>query len=408
MGPVNTYGLLAPQVTLTYGYDTMGRPNALTDLNGATGAGFSWPSGTPVNVVQNVQYDYAGRMTVMQYLDGFYNVPGPPYFGALAKTSGWMQRSMSYNVNGQLGSIGFAGPDVGPGTATPINVITYTYSATQNNGQITQAADTVISGGETIVYQYDALKRLISTSATPVYPLGPPAAYTEAFQYDGFGNLTGKTLNGTTTPIGVNAATNRLSGASYDLNGNMTSGSGATLTYDVANRVFSAAETSGGIEFYGYAADNRRFYKYTSTGTEELTFYGGHGENLGVFSITFDPAYLRLDIYPASTNVWFAGQMVLESSTSAKMDRLGTNRATGGPFYSYGDGVTPPSSGGEKFATYTRDGYATVGLIMPIQRYLCVDEFMGGLIQLTPYQASGVCRVIPVVGTDIRIQRAIQ
>jgi hypothetical protein len=39
----------------------------------------------------------------------------------------------------------------------------YTYSATQNNGQITQAVDTL--SGETISYHYDALKRLTLLSA---------------------------------------------------------------------------------------------------------------------------------------------------------------------------------------------------------------------------------------------------
>ena len=67
----------------------------------------------------------------------------------------------------------------------------------------------------------------------------------------------------------------------------MTSGSGATMTYDEANRINSALETSGGVEYYGYSADNKRFYKYTSTtGTEQLTFYGARGEKLGMYTIT--------------------------------------------------------------------------------------------------------------------------
>ena len=56
-------------------------------------------------------------------------------------------------------------------------------------------------------------------------------------QYDGFGNLTAKVLNGATTSIPVNGATNQLSNAGYDANGNMTSGAGATLVYDEANRI---------------------------------------------------------------------------------------------------------------------------------------------------------------------------
>ena len=361
LAPPNGY----TPMTLTYGYDTMGRPNALTDVSGATVsgvtvAGLNWPSGTPVNWAQNVQYDYAGRMTLMQYLEGLY-----PYSGTLIEGS--IQQSMTYNVNGQLGTIGFAGGVSGTGIAPPTSMIQYTYSATQNNGQITQAVDTVTFGGETIVYQYDALKRLTSASSTPVYPLGPPAAYTQTFQYDGFGNLTGKTLNGTTTPIGVNAANNRLSSASYDLNGNMTSGSGATLTYDEANRVSSAAEVSGGAEFYGYTADNKRYYKYTSAGTEQLTFYGAHGEKLGVYSLGVNPGTFTLWINPASTNIWFAGKLILESNTPPMMDRLGTNRAGYAEFYPYGDEITSTANDHEKFATYTRDGYT--GFDYADQRY---------------------------------------
>jgi len=50
-------------------------------------------------------------------------------------------------------------------------------------------------------------------------------------RYDGFGNLTARVKNGTTTPIAVNATTNQLTSAYYDANGNMTSGAGATFTY---------------------------------------------------------------------------------------------------------------------------------------------------------------------------------
>ena len=150
------------------------------------------------------------------------------------------QKTMTYNVNGQLASLSWSAesgsfsneyPALGP-----IGGIQYTYSATQNNGQITQATDTMT--GETISYQYDALKRLTSASSTPISGTSPaPSAWTQTYQYDGFGNLTAKVLNGTTTPIAVNAATNQLSNAYYDANGNMTSGAGATLAYDVSNRV---------------------------------------------------------------------------------------------------------------------------------------------------------------------------
>jgi RHS repeat-associated protein len=358
----NFYGSTPAGTTLTYGYDSMGRPNSLTDASGATGA--AWGLSGPLDWVQNVQHDYAGRLSGMQYIT--YMSPS----GAAST-----QKTMGYNVNGQLNSLGWAAVGYGP-TAT----IAYTYSATQNNGQISQVQDQI--SGETIVYQYDALKRLTSASSTPISG-SSPAAYTQTYQYDGFGNLTAKVLNGTSTPIPVNAATNRLSSASYDANGNMTSGSGATMVYDEANRISSAAETSGGTEYYGYSADNKRFYKHTpTTGTEQLTFYGARGEKLGMYTIINS---MGLALSPSATNIWFAGKLILESNQATVQDRLGTNRSgyvSGGPttmpgvvyanptserFYPYGDEITSTLNDHEKFATYTRDSYT--GFDYADQRY---------------------------------------
>lgn len=69
----------------------------------------------------------------------------------------------------------------------------YVYPASANNGQITQAVDG--TSGETIGYAYDALKRLMNASS-----VGGAATWSEGYQYDGFGNLTGKTPGGTILP----------------------------------------------------------------------------------------------------------------------------------------------------------------------------------------------------------------
>ena len=58
------------------------------------------------------------------------------------------------------------------GSGAVAGTIQYGYSAIQNNGQITQATDGV--SGETIAYQYDALRRLTSAAATP-YTVGSVA-----------------------------------------------------------------------------------------------------------------------------------------------------------------------------------------------------------------------------------------
>jgi RHS repeat-associated protein len=163
-------------------------------------------------------------------------------------------------------------------------------------------------------------------------------------------------------PIAVNGLTNQLSNANYDLNGNMTSGVGATLTYDSSNRMLSAAEVSGGTEYYGYSPDNKRMYRLTASGTEEWTFYGGYGEKLGVFQYSTSAG-----LYPVRSNVQFAGRTILDDNYPVFQDRVGTNRASGARFMPFGDEITSTTNDREKFGTYTRDSYT--GLDYADQRF---------------------------------------
>jgi RHS repeat-associated protein len=303
-------------------YDSMGRPASLTDTN------YSW------NWAQGVQHDYAGRLASLQYIAG--TTGGVPSYST---------ETMTYNATGQMISQNWSTP----ASLGPTGGLQYGYTAGQNNGQIAQATDTL--SGETVSYQYDLLKRMISAASNPNNG-SSPAAWTQNFQYDGFGNLTAKVLNGTTTPIPVNGLTNQLSNAGYDLNGNMISGAGATFTYDGSNRITSAAEVSGGAEYYAYAPDNKRIYKLMADGTEEWTFYGGYGEKLGVFNYN-----ATAGLYPVRSTVSFAGRMIVDNGFPVFQDRLGTNRASGARFYPYGDEITSTANDREKFGTYTRDSY---------------------------------------------------
>src|SRR6202030_2873584 len=132
---------------LTYGYDAMGRLNSLAGAQ---------------TLVPAAQYDLAGRMSSIQYLAGASG--GCPTL--------YTQETMAYNVNGRLSSLNWGNPN---GTTNgcnlqylsvgPMGSIQYNYSATQNNGQIAGVVDSL--SGETIGYQYDALKRLTSASSTP-------------------------------------------------------------------------------------------------------------------------------------------------------------------------------------------------------------------------------------------------
>ena len=76
------------------------------------------------------------------------------------------------------------------------------------------------------------------------------------FSYDGFSNKLSQTVTKGTAPsmsITVDA-NNRITGQTYDLNGNMTVGAASTLTYDMDNRVATASGLS--TESYWYSPDN--------------------------------------------------------------------------------------------------------------------------------------------------------
>ncbi len=346
--------------TFNYGYDSMGRPSSLNEtLPGSPSS--SW--------VPAAQYDLAGRMSSLQY------AAGAVYQGNNLVTV-YTQETMGYNVNGQLTSLNWTWAPGSQGylSVGPAGGIQYSYpaasSTTGNNGQISQAVDNL--SGETITYLYDSLRRLTSATSTPLAG-GVPSGWAETFGYDGFGNLTSKVLNGTSAPIAVNAGTNQLSNALYDFNGNMISGAGATLTYDVANRLASAAEVSGGVEYYGYAPDNKRVLRLLGNGHQEITFYGARGEKLATGTINSAGI-----LSTVSQSVWFGGRLIWDAGVPVYLDRVGTNRGNGtgstsSPpyvnnverFLPYGEELTSTSNDREKFGTYTR-GQLHRGWIMRI------------------------------------------
>ena len=152
--------------------------------------------------------------------------------------------------------------------------VQYTYSATQNNGQITQSQDNVT--GEQVTYQYDSLQRLVSAAT-----VGPQWGL--AFTYDGFGNRRSQQVTKGTAPAvyaSYDSATNRINGYIHDGNGNITwLPNGTTLAYDVENRV-KTATVGGTVETYYYAPDGKRVYRKAADGTETMYFYGVKGERL--------------------------------------------------------------------------------------------------------------------------------
>jgi YD repeat-containing protein len=165
--------------TYTYSFDSMNRFSGLVDNQS-----------TPLTWVQSVVY---GPSNELQQMQMNFSV------------SNGVVETRTYNTLLQL---------TGINDQTYQN-IGYVYSATQNNGRIMQA---VGSGLGTVSYAYDSLNRLTTASSS---------TWGDTYNYDGFGNLTDKTVTAGSGPalhVYVNPANNQIStsGYSYDATGNLT------------------------------------------------------------------------------------------------------------------------------------------------------------------------------------------
>ena len=236
--------------------------------------------------------------------------------------------------------------------------ITYNYTAGSNNGKIGSATDAI--SGETVSYQYDSLNRLISASGS---------GWTQTQAYDGFGNLTGRTgtgtAQGTTISTPTNATTNRLSGYSYDANGNLIS---TGYAYDPENRISSV---NAGALLYFYDAQNKRIWELPcqpslcSTGNwapqgQTINLFGPDGKQLASYSLgdTVVNNQLTVTFGVVAVRSYFGGRLVGQQLGAniyepVIQDRLGSV----GKYYPYGEERNSPQLPNDqvKFATYTRD-----------------------------------------------------
>jgi YD repeat-containing protein len=135
--------------------------------------------------------------------------------------------------------------------------MTCNYSSTQNNGRITSSVDGVT--GENTTYTYDALNRLTG---------GSNSLWSEAYGYDGFGNLTSKSGSGGSPNSAPSwsasyNASNQQVGVSYNANGNTTSANGSTIGYSVENKMNSQTSNAWpfGVSLYGYDPWGKRVMK---------------------------------------------------------------------------------------------------------------------------------------------------
>lgn len=252
----------------------------------------------------------------------------------------------------------------------------YNYSATQNNGRVV-SSQPLGYPSELVNYTYDALNRLVRAET-----VGP--TWGNAYTYDGFGNLRGKTVTKGTAPymsVLVNGATNRIaeSGYQYDAAGNLTSTpySAMVVGYDVDNRV-GKVQTSSGTEYYGYGVDNRRVWRKDTAGEEWVYVRGAYGEEMGIYRLR--AWRLGVDLTRHEHMAEFAGRVVRRYGWAVQgaewPNRVGSTSS--GARYPYGE-VTDGWGLG-KFATYEQDA---TGLYYGWNRYY--HSGFGRFLSADPY-----------------------
>ncbi len=320
---------------------------------------------------QNASYgwDSEGRMTSMTYPGG---VASYQYqYEAMGHLSGMTDSlhsnatvaTASYGPAGEMDSLAHGGVNENfsynsmwqlTGDAAMI----YTYTAGQNNGRITQSTDR--ASGEAVNYTYDSLNRLASAQATN-------GSWGNAYSYDGFGNLTAKTVTAGTAPnfaASYNPATNQQNGLNYDANGNVANPNGSA-PYDVENRLLYSSD---GVYAFGYDPQGKRVLRQTRfrhlSGTADLLLgillLRDHGTVTGDVYGHVDERIRTQSGYPyqvapvVAKNVYFGGRLILEGTTAVVTDRLGSVR-TWASYYPWGEDRGSAPNQQIKFGTYFRD-----------------------------------------------------
>ncbi len=181
----------------------------------------------------------------------------------------------------------------------------YSYSGTQNNGNL--VSHTIVQPGRTWTqtYTYDALNRIESVTEG--------GAWNQRFGCDRYGNcwlasvsgLTATDIHQPTVATNFDAATNRLyvMNSAFDAAGNQTAYAPYTLTYDAENRNITATSPVSGNGSFVYDADGHRIKKVWTSGSATVTtyyFYNALGQLASEYStqsaVPTGTSYIHTDL----------------------------------------------------------------------------------------------------------------
>ncbi len=213
----------------------------------------------------------------------------------------------------------------------------------------------------------------------------------QSYNFDGFGNLTDQNVIKGSAPemhVVYNASTNRQTGDTADLNGNI----GLNYVYDIENRLLRPGTAGSTTQQYGYDAGNKRVWRGSaSPALDEFTFWAGN-QKLATYALAVNGSNVRHTL--TGTNVYFGGRTIAKGAynaggtndkvtlTSIAQDRLGSMN---GKFYPFGqERPSATTNDKEKFTGYFRD--AATGLDYADQRYHAPG--VGRFLTPDPYDGS--------------------
>jgi RHS repeat-associated protein len=261
--------------TMSYSYDDDGNLHTRLDATGTETFGYDKlnrltsdqkPSGTTVaysyddaNRLASVDDSGTGGQTVSYAYDAANRVTSITEPGSKTTTYSYQDAPTvtnptvtitypnsasvlsSFDTSGRLLSI--VDKD-GSGATVASFAYSYGWSSGTKDGSLRQSVTD--NAGATTYYCYDSAARLTRADSNQCGTSPSASAY--QYTYDPTGNMTSKTIAGTTTNYTVNAA-NELtnSGYSYDANGNLTASPSFTgFTYNPKNQTTQINPTSGG------------------------------------------------------------------------------------------------------------------------------------------------------------------
>ncbi len=349
-------------ITETRGYDLRGRLDALTAVTGQ-----SWVPGTPgtgwISVGGSEQSKVLPRgcteatcQTVYDSGNVWANVgtASANYGYGQGDDSTTVASGLAAQLNGNVVHATASGSTVnltaaasGSNTDYAISVGSNTtegdfghpsFTATASGATLTGGANGYYSGGNTvyslggITYAGDNDMLAATDSANGAYSFSyndlnqlaqactPSCSGTvDAYTYDRYGNR----WTGPGSSLTFNNSYNRMDGASYDANGNLTSSNGQTLQYDAENRLVGV--NGGATASYVYDAEGRRVHESVGGVVKEY-IYAQDGQELSVVDASQN--LLQGETYFGGRTLATVGSA---GTSYAHTDWLGTVRARTGP-----------------------------------------------------------------------------